>query len=111
MVEQNYYVGREEALNEAIVIFLSTWDNDRFIKVVEEEELRDPAQFGNPPDPQVWSGIVRADGMTNIILCSCYNTYKFAVLRREDFAIMAHFNMTFDEVWRIVVGMREHFGG
>ena len=49
--------------------------------------------------------------MTNIILCSCYNTYKFAVLRREDFAIMAHFNMTFDEVWRIVVGMREHFGG
>ena len=101
--------GRAAALQEALTYFYVVWDTDtRWIAEYEGELLTDPAQFGNPPAEQAWSATVRTDGDIRAIFCQAQ--YKRVVLRRSDFLVLAHFNMTFDDCWRIVRGMRAHFG-
>ena len=68
-----------------------------------------PEHFGNPPDDERWGGAYRTDGKSRIIFCSCNRKDKFVIFDGDNFTILEHFNMTFEEVWPILKGIRAYY--
>ena len=101
--------GRALAIQESLTFFYVIWDTDTVWREENEgDTLTDPAQFGNPPAVQEWSATIRTDGETRAIFCEAH--YKRVVIRLGDFLVIASFNMTFDECYRISRGMKGFFG-
>ena len=109
MVESNDNQAKDEAFEAAKTDLYKRWDLNKWEMVRGEDRAITPEHFGNPPADERWGGSVRTDGKTRIIFCMCDRKYKFAIFDRDDFTTLEHFNMTFDEIWPILKGMRAHY--
>ena len=106
MVESNDNKAKDEAFEAAKAGLYKRWDFKEWEMVRREFHAVTPEHFGNHPADERWSSVVRTDGKTRIIFCMCDRKYKFVIFNRDDFTTLEHFNMTFDEIWPILKGMR-----
>ena len=109
MVESNDSQAKEVALKAALDDFYKRWDFKKWKMVQGQFQAVLPEHFGNPPADESWSGAVRTDGKTRIVFCMCSKKHKFVIFDGDDFTTLEAFNMTWDEVWPILKGIRAYY--